>query len=143
MPLITCSTCLLYLIQITVPFQPVHLRTCVSEKDITFIILETPRSYDEKISFPYPDPFLYLPLDSPGACNTVKTANTDVICTKHKIGMCKHFIVEFLRKPYPDDFISKTAFFLVSIITQLNNSIINDGNYLRSYLYRTNDDRQL
>lgn len=50
-----------------------------------------------------------------------------MICTKHQISMGKHLIVVLLRKSHPDDFLSEIAFFLVSPVIQLNNSIINDG----------------
>jgi len=68
-----------------------------------------------------------------------------MICTKHQIGMGKHLIVIFLRKPDANNFgIVEISLFMVSPVIQLYNPIINDRYYFRSYfMFRTNDDKSL
>lgn len=65
------------------PLEPVYLGSDVAIDNIALLVLETPGDDDQKIAFAYPEPFFYLAFDSPGACDAVLAADSDMVCPEH------------------------------------------------------------
>jgi hypothetical protein len=95
--------------------QPFDLRTGIAVDNIAFFILEVPWDDDEDIPLTDPDLLLDLSLDPAKPGDTVKTLDTDMVCTHHEFGAPEHFTVPFLGQLYPDNFIARWGSrFLVS-----------------------------
>src|SRR5271157_2213388 len=125
-------------LQVPVLPQPVHLGREIPVDNIALVVLETPRDYNQGISFPDPDALFYLPFDPSHPGDPVKTSHPYVVCSHHQIGGTKHPIIPFFWQPDPDErctvgilSVSRPDFgtvaFFLGIIGDANNSTyIND-----------------
>jgi hypothetical protein len=82
--------------------EPVRLGLEIPEDDIAFLILETPRSDDNRIAFPDPGPLLDLSLDPAHAGDTVDAPDADMICPEHLFSKGELFVIPLFRQPYAD-----------------------------------------
>jgi len=88
---------------IPVPPEPLNLGRQVPVQDIALLVLEGPRGHDQDIPFPYPDPFLYLPLDPAHPGYAVIAPDTDVVCPHHQLCRGELLAIPFLGQPNADD----------------------------------------
>ena len=96
-----------YFLQIIISPEPLDLWAGVTVDDITFFVLEVPGNDNEDVPFTDPDLLFYLSLDSPHPCDTIETADTDMVCTHHQFSVPEHFPVSFLGQFYPDDLVTR------------------------------------
>ena len=94
-------------LQIIISPEPFDLWAGIAVDDITFFVLEVPGNDNKDIPFTDPDFLFYLTLDPPHPCDTIKTADTDMVCTHHQFSVPEHFPVSFLGQFNPYDLITR------------------------------------
>jgi hypothetical protein len=93
--------------EIIIPPQPFDLRPGIPVDNITLFILEIPGDDNEDISLADPDFLFDLPFDPAKARDTIKTFDTDMVCSHHELGTAEHLTVPFLGQFYPDNFVAR------------------------------------
>ena len=67
------------------------MRGSIAVDNMTFVGLKIPRSNNQNVSFTDPDPFFDLSLNSAEAGYAVGAAHSDVVGSKHQLGLSKLF----------------------------------------------------
>ena len=83
--------------------QPVDLGGQVPVEDITFGVLETPRNYNQDVSFANPGALFDLALDPAHPLNTIVASDTNMVCTHHQFGTGKLFVQFLFGEPDTDN----------------------------------------
>lgn len=104
--------------EIFVRAEPVHLRGSVAVDDITFVVLEVPRYDNQNVTFADPDPFLNFAFDSAKTRYTIRTADPNVIGSKHQLCLSELFPSAFTGKFYADN----TSVFCYVLICVFNST---------------------